>query len=114
MSIEVMTGRSPKMALDPALWVGVKLEDAAVIDVGVDRINKYCERLQEVIDTFHDDDEKKRQLKKLVDEANAQRAHHFQVGELVMVTVSDTAMNPINTDNPRLRWQGPYEVVFVA
>lgn len=43
----------------------------------------------------------------------ADRAHHFQVGDLVMVTVADTAMNPINTSKPRLRWQGPCEVVLV-
>ena len=43
------------MALDLALWVGVKLEDAAVIDVAVDRVNKYCDRLQQAIDNLHEE-----------------------------------------------------------
>lgn len=104
------------MALDLALWVGVKLEDAAVIDVAVDRVNKYCDRLQQAIDNLHEellDQELQRHRSKMAKEANAARAHHFQVGDLVMVTVADTAMNPVNTSKPRLHWQGPCEVVSV-
>ena len=71
--IEVVTGRKPKMALDLALWVGVKLEDAAVIDVAVDRVNKYCDRLQQAIDNMHEellDQELQRHREKMSKEAN--------------------------------------------
>ena len=102
--------------MDLALWVGVKLDDAAVIDAAVDRVDKYCDKLTTAIDNMHEelvDAELKRQRRKLAKETNDSRAHSFQVGDLVMVTVANTAMNPANTTKTRLRWQGPCEVVSV-
>ena len=40
-------------------------------------------------------------------------AYRFQVGDLVMITVADTSVNPVCVDKPRLRWQGPCEIVDV-
>ena len=109
-----MTGRAPDMALDLVLWTGVKLEDADVIDAGVEQVDKYCDRLQASLDVMHveiDDAELKKQRSKAVKEANNRLAHRFEVGDLVMVTVVDTSTNPVNLHKPKMRWQGPFTVV---
>ena len=114
--IEVMTGRAPDQALDLVLWTGVKLEDATAVEAGIEQVDKYCDRLQASLAVMHqeiDDGEMQRQRKKAADEANSRWAHHFEVGDLVMVTVAKTSVNASCKQKPRLRWQGPLEVTSV-
>ena len=111
--IEVMTGRAPDQALDLVLWTGVKLEDASVVEAGIEQVDKYCDKLQASLDVMHQeisDSELMCQRKKVVAEVNSRLAHRFEVGDLVMVTVAKTSVNAKCTEKPRLRWQGPFEV----
>ena len=109
-----MTGREPDMALDLALWTGVNLKHADVIDAGVERIDKYMNDLVASIDVMHEqivDAELKRARKQAAKEAQSRHAHNFNLGDLVMVTVADTSLNPSNTDKTKMRWHGPCQVV---
>ena len=111
-----MTGRSPDMALDLVLWCGVKLENATVIEAEVERVDKYCDKLQASIDAMYvelKDRELKRQRAKAAKESNQARAHHFEVGDLVMITVANTSVNPVCKDKARMRWQGPFTITNI-
>ena len=114
--IEVMTGRAPDSALDLVLWTGVNLKDAEVIEAGIEDIDNHCDRLQASLDSMHTeikDRELKRQRDKAAKETNSRLAYRFEIGDLVMITVADTSVNPVCNDKPRLRWQGPCEVVDI-
>ena len=115
--IEVMTGRAPDMALDLVLWTGHNLKDATKIEVGVEQVDKHCDRIVASLDIMHEeimDAELRKQRAKAAKEATNPHAHHFQVGDLVMVTVANTSVNPVCTEKARSRWQGPLEVVSLA
>ena len=59
------------------------------------------------------DRELQRQRAKAAKETHGRLTHRFQIGDLVMITVADTSVNPVCVDKPRLRWQGPCEVVDI-
>ena len=104
--IEVMTGRAPDSALDLVLWAGVRLEDANVLEAGIEKVDAHCDRLQSNLDAMHEElkeGELRRQREKASKDVNKKLAHRFEVGDLVMVTVADTSLNPTNTDKPRMR-----------
>ena len=112
--IEVMTGRAPDMALDLVLWTGHNLKDSTAIEVGVEQVDKHCDRVTASIDVMHEqikDAELKRQRAKAAKEAKSPHAHRFEVGDLVMVIGAGTSVNPVCTEKARVRWQGPFEVV---
>lgn len=114
--IEVMTGRAPDQALDLVLWTGVKLEDATAVEAGIEQVDKYCDKLEAALDIMHQeisDDELKRHRAKAAAEANSKWAYHFEVGDLVMVTVAKTSVNASCSTKPRLRWQGPLEITSI-
>ena len=114
--IHVMTGREPDMALDLALWTGVRLKHADVIDAGVERIEQYMDKLVQSVDQMHEeivDAELQRARKQAAEQAQSRHAHRFELGDLVMVTVADTSLQPSNTDKTKMRWQGPCQVVAI-
>ena len=114
--IEVMTGRAPDSALDLVLWTGVTLKDAEVIEAGIEQVDRYCDRLQASLDAIHTevkDRELQRQRAKAAKETNDRLTYRFEVGDLVMVTVADTSLNPVCVDKPRMRWQGPCMIVDI-
>ena len=87
--IEVMTGRAPDSALDLVLWTGVRLEDANVVEAGIEQVDQHCDRLQASLDVMHEELKKgelRRQRDKAAKEANTRLAHRFEVGDLIMVT----------------------------
>ena len=91
--IEVMTDRFLDMTLD------------LIIDSGVDRVNKYYDGLQvsrDVINVEISDVELKKQCVKVVKEPNNRLVHRFEVGDLVMVTVTDTSVNPVNLHKSKM------------
>ena len=93
-----------------------RLEDANVVEAGIEQVDAHCDRLQATLDVMHEelkDGELRRQRKKAAKDANKHLACRFEVGDLVMVTVADTSLNPTNTDKPRMRWQGPCTVVSI-
>ena len=114
--IEVMTGRAPDQALDLVLWTGVKLEDATAVEAGIEQVDKHCDRLEASLAIMHqeiEDGELKRQREKAAADANSRHAHRFQVGDLIMITVTKTSINASCKSKPRLRWQGPLEVTSI-
>ena len=91
-----MTGRAPDSALDLVLWTGVRLEDANVVEAGIEQVNQHCDRLQSNLDVMYEElkenmleGEIRRQRDKVPKEANNHLAHPFEVGDLIMVTVAD-------------------------
>ena len=111
-----MTGRTPDMALDLVLWTGHNLSDGQPIEAGVEQVDQYCERIAATIDVMHEqvkDLEMQRQRAKAAKEAENRHAHRFEVGDLVMVAGAGTSINPVCTEKPRTRWQGPFEIVSV-
>ena len=114
--IHVMTGRAPDLAIDLALWMGVKLKDATLLEGGVERIDQYCDKLEAALQQMHEeikDKEMKRLRAQALKEAELTTAHRFQVGDLVMVACRDTSLNPVEKRKPAVKWQGPCEVVAV-
>ena len=105
-----MTVRSPDQSIDLVLWTGVKLEDATAVEADIEQVDQCCDHLQANLVVMHqeiNDGEMQRQLTKVAAEANSRWSHHFEVGDLVMVTVTKTSVNSSCKVKPRLRWQGP-------
>ena len=67
-----------------------------------------------VMHTEITDAEVRKHREKAAAEANGRMAHRFEVGDLVMCTVAKTSVNATNKSKPRMRWQGPLQVISVA
>ena len=65
-----------------SVMIAIGLLQFSVIDAGVDRVDKYCDRLQDSLDVMHveiADAELKKQRLKTVKEANNRLTHRFEV-----------------------------------
>ena len=52
--LEVMTGRPPTLPMNLALWKGLKIKDAELIETPVETVNKYMDELVEAVEMLND------------------------------------------------------------
>ena len=109
-----MTGQEPTAPLDLALWAGHHLQDADGTTVGIEHVERHCERLRKSLEVLHSTlrqgaakDRRARAAK------NAQNRHgtRFEVGDFVLVACHGTAAIIAKPPKAVVCWQGPYVIV---
>ena len=73
-----------------------------IIDTGVDRVDKYCDRCLPQYNEFIDVEFKKQRVK-VMKEVTNHLVHRFEVGDVVMATLADISVKTVNLHKPKIR-----------
>lgn len=112
--LEVMTGRRPRQAIDLALWEGIKLKSANKIDMNLDKIDSFCDKLIDALQKIHSDTRNRQEhrlMLKAAREAKKKGNLRFCIGDLVLVSSTTNAANHVRSHKLQPLWLGPYEIV---